>query len=125
MRLLRGKAEHLVLAGPLRRQVGKASNAHTMGKPAVDGRFDQIGCEESQRNRQVDLSRAAVFPLGDAAALAVGSAMSSSSQRRPRAIAATNLARVSERIGRACSGRIPSGRRIPRRRVAGVFRHGT
>jgi hypothetical protein len=44
--------------------------------------------------------------------LAVGSAMSSSRQRRPRAIAATNLARVSERIGRACSGWIPSGKRI-------------
>ena len=58
-------------------------------------------------------------------ALAVGSAMSSSSQRRPRAIAATNLARVSERIGRACSGRIPSGRRISRRRLAGIFRQGT
>ena len=53
--------------------------------------------------------------------LAVGSAMSSSSQRRPRAIDATNLARVSERIGRACSGRIPSGRRISRRRLADVF----
>ena len=58
-------------------------------------------------------------------ALAVGSAMSSSSQRRPRAIAATNLARVSERIGRTCSGRIPSGRRISRRRLAGIFRQGT
>jgi len=58
-------------------------------------------------------------------ALAVGSATSSSSQRRPRAIAATSLARVSERIGRACSGRIPSGRRISRRRLAGVFRQGT
>jgi hypothetical protein len=33
-------------------------------------------------------------------ALAVGSAMSSSSQRRPRAIDATNLARVSECLGR-------------------------
>ena len=54
-------------------------------------------------------------------ALGVGSAMISSSQRRPRAIAATNLARVSERIGRTCSGRIPSGRRISRRRLAGVF----
>jgi hypothetical protein len=58
-------------------------------------------------------------------ALAVGSSMSSSSQRRPRAIAATSLARVSERIGRACSGRIPSGRRISRRRLAGIFRQGT
>jgi hypothetical protein len=58
-------------------------------------------------------------------AFAVESAMSSSSQRRPRAIAATNLARVSERIGRTCSGRIPSGRRISRRRFAVIFRQGT
>jgi hypothetical protein len=47
---------------------------------------------------------------------------SSSSQRRPRAIAATNVARVSERIGRACCGN-PSGRRISRRRVDEAFCH--
>jgi hypothetical protein len=50
---------------------------------------------------------------------------SSSSQRRPRAIAATNVARVSERIGRACCGGVPSGRRISRRRVDGVVCRGT
>ena len=40
--------------------------------------------------------------------LAVGSVMSSSSQRRPRAIDTTNLARVSERIGRATVRRTPA-----------------
>jgi hypothetical protein len=40
-----------------------------------------------------------------------GSAVNSSSQRRPRAMAATNVARVSERIGRACCGGIPNGTR--------------
>jgi len=49
------------------------------------------------------------------------SVVSSSSQRRPRAIAATKVARVSERIGRACCGDIPSGRRISRRRVDRVL----
>ena len=47
VRLLRRKAEHLVLPGPFRRQVGEASNPHTMGEPASDGRFDEIGCKES------------------------------------------------------------------------------
>jgi hypothetical protein len=70
--------------------------------------------------RALQFSRLAML-----SAFAVGSAMSSPSQRRPRAIAATNRARVSERIGRACSGRIPSGKRISRRRLAGVFCHGT
>ena len=63
---MRSKTEHLVLAGPLRRQVGEAGNPHTMGKPAVDGGFDEIGGKESQRDGHVDLSCAAVFPLGDA-----------------------------------------------------------
>ena len=54
-----------------------------------------------------------------------GSVVSSSSQRRPRAMAATNVALVSERIGRACCGGIPSGRRISRRRVDSVLSHGT
>ena len=43
VRLLRRKTEHLVLAGPFRRQVGEASNAHAMRQPAIDGRFDEIG----------------------------------------------------------------------------------
>ena len=42
------------------------------------------------------------------------SVVSSSSQRRPRAMATTNVARVSDRIGRACCGGVPSGRRISR-----------
>ena len=44
--------------------------------------------------------------------VAVSSARSSSSQRRPPAIDATKVARFSERSGRACCGDIPSGRRI-------------
>jgi hypothetical protein len=35
------------------------------------------------------------------------------------------VARVSERIGRACSGRIACGKRISRRRVDAVLCHGT
>ena len=60
------KPEYLVLPGPFRRQVGEASNAHTVGEPAIDGRFDQIGREESKRDGHVDLSRAAVFSRRDA-----------------------------------------------------------
>jgi hypothetical protein len=66
VRLLRRKAEYLVLAGPLHRQVGEASNTHAMRQPAIDGGLDEIGGEESQRDCHVDLSRAALFPLGDA-----------------------------------------------------------
>lgn len=54
-------------------------------------------------------------------AVAVTSVASSSSQRRPRAIDATNVARVSDRIGRAFCRKIPSGRRISRRRIAGAL----
>src|SRR6516164_226699 len=66
MRLLPRKTEHLVLLGPFGWQVGEASNAHAMGKPAIDGRFDQIGGKESQRDCHVDLSHAALFPPGNA-----------------------------------------------------------
>jgi hypothetical protein len=52
------------------------------------------------------------------------SIVSSLSHRRPRAMAATSVARVSERIGRACCGGIPSGKRISRRRVNGVLCQG-
>jgi hypothetical protein len=50
--------------------------------------------------RTLHLSRLAMLSV-----VAVCSAISSSSQRRPRAIDATKVARFSERIGRACSVR--------------------
>ena len=44
--LLRGKADHLVLAGPFGWQVGEAGNSHPMREPPVDGGLDEIGREE-------------------------------------------------------------------------------
>ena len=41
VRLLHRKAEHLVLSGPFRRQVGEASDADAMRERAIDG-----GCSE-------------------------------------------------------------------------------
>ena len=70
--------------------------------------------------RTLHLSR---FAMHSASAFA--SVTSSSSQRRPRAIDATKVARVSDRMGRACCGGSPTGARISRRRVDGVLCHGT
>jgi hypothetical protein len=70
--------------------------------------------------RTLQLSRFAMLSLDIDA-----SVVSSSSQRRPRAIAVTNVAHVSERIGRACCDGIPSGRRNSRRRVDEVLCQGT
>ena len=50
--VLRRKAEHLVLSGPFRRQVGEASDAHAMREPAING-----GCSElASDNRLVGSS---------------------------------------------------------------------
>jgi hypothetical protein len=38
--LARRKSEHLVLAGPFRRQVGEADNSHAMREPSFDRRLD-------------------------------------------------------------------------------------
>ena len=65
-RLARRKTKHLVLPGPLRWQVGEASNPHAVGKPATDGRLDEIGSKESQRYRHVDFAHAALGAGGDA-----------------------------------------------------------
>ena len=56
---------------------------------------------------------------------AFGSTLSSSSQRRPRAIDATSVARVSERIGRESLGEGGPDNRISRRRVDSVLCQGT
>ncbi len=62
--------------------------------------------------------------LAFACTFAMGSALSSSSQRRPRAIDATSVARVSERIGRASLGGIGPDSSISRRRVNSVLCQG-
>src|SRR5262249_17116676 len=49
--------------------------------------------------------------------LAAASVINSLSQRRPRAIEVTSVARVSDRIGRTCRGGVPTGRRISRETV--------
>jgi len=69
-------AENLVLLGPLRRKSGRRATPRPWRKPAVDGRLDQIGCEESQQDCHVDHSSAAVFSLVILSAVDVGSAMS-------------------------------------------------
>jgi hypothetical protein len=57
--------------------------------------------------------------------LAATSVINSLSQRRPRAIEATSVARVSDLIGRTCRGDVPAGKRISRFRVESVFCHRT
>jgi hypothetical protein len=46
--LVRGKTEHFVLPRPFGWWVGEASDAHAVRESTIDGRFDEIGCEESK-----------------------------------------------------------------------------
>ena len=69
--------------------------------------------------RMLHLSRAAICST-----LVTVPATISSSQRRPRAIAATSVARVSARMGRRSCGDTDTGTMISRRRFIGVFFHG-
>jgi hypothetical protein len=51
--LPRRKSEHLVLPGPFGRHVAEAGHSHAMGERALDGRSDEIGREECERDRAV------------------------------------------------------------------------
>ena len=126
VRLLRRKVEQLVLAGPLRQQIGEASNAHAMGEPAIDGGFDQIGHEESQRDCHVDLSRAAVFSLGYLVRTRcrISDQFHQANDGHGQALSPISPASPNG-SGEHAPGGFPSGRRISRRRLAGVFRQGT
>jgi hypothetical protein len=64
--LLRRKPEHLVLAGPFCRQVGEADNSHATRKASFDRRLDEVGREEGERDRHVDLADAAAVARRDA-----------------------------------------------------------
>ena len=70
--------------------------------------------------RMLHLSRAAICST-----LVTVPATISSSRRRPRAIDATSVARVSARIGRRSCDGTEAGSMISRRRFNGVFFHGT
>jgi hypothetical protein len=119
-----GKTKHLALTGPFRGQVGETGKSHTVREPSINGRLDEVGREEGERDcllilRTLQPSRPAMVSVLD-----WGSVMSSLSQRRPRAIDATSSARLSERMGRA-SVAPDTGTSTSRRRVDGVLRHGT
>jgi hypothetical protein len=45
---VRRKAKHQVLPRPFGRQVGEASHAYAVRQSAIDGGFDEIGCEEGK-----------------------------------------------------------------------------
>ena len=100
--LMRRKSEHLVLAGPFGRQVGEADDAHAVRERPSIAALTRSGATKATKivmltSRALQPSRVAMLY-----AFAVGSAMSSLSQRRPRAIDAIRRARFSERIARAC-----------------------
>ena len=66
VRLQHREAKHLALAGPFGRQVGEPGNSHARRKPSIDGRFDEVGREEGERDCHVDLARSAALASGDA-----------------------------------------------------------
>ena len=124
-RLLRRKAEDVILPGPFGRQIGEAGYPHPVRKPPLYSGSDQIRREERKRDRHIDLADAAAPLFAMLSVLAVESPISSSSQRRPRAIEAISVARFSERIGRSFRNSVPSGKSTSRRRVEFAFCHGT
>ena len=65
-RLRRRKSKHLVLPRPLGGHVGEARHSHATRQPPRDGRFHEIGRQESKRDRHVDLPNAAPLALGNA-----------------------------------------------------------
>ena len=64
-RLRAWKAEYLVLTRPLGRAIAETGNSKSARQATFDGHFDQIGCEEGQRDRHIDLADAAFFARGD------------------------------------------------------------
>ena len=65
-RLLRRKAEDVILPGPFGRQIGEAGYPHAVRKPPLYSGSDQIRREERKRDRHIDLADAAALPFCDA-----------------------------------------------------------
>ena len=61
----RGQTEHAVLARPFGREFAKTRDTHSIRQTTFDGRLDEVGCKECERDRHVDLAHAAVLSLRD------------------------------------------------------------
>jgi hypothetical protein len=57
--------ENLMLARPRDRRVEQAGDADPVLQPPFDGGLDEARCQEGQRDRHVDVARAAALPCGD------------------------------------------------------------
>jgi hypothetical protein len=99
--------EHLVLARPVDRGIEQAGDADPVRQSTFDRSFDEGRREEGQRDRHIDVARAAGLRAAISSIVAVAASISDS-HWRSRAIAVTSLARVSERIGRARASDEPS-----------------
>jgi hypothetical protein len=53
------------LARPLGRGIAQASNADAVRQSSFDGSLDEIGREEGERDRHIDLANAAFFPCSN------------------------------------------------------------
>jgi hypothetical protein len=81
--------EHRLLARPLDRRIAQSGDADAAWQSPFDGRFDEIGREECERDRHIDLAYAASLAFCDAFAAGLASSTSSLSQRRPRTISSS------------------------------------
>src|SRR6266478_2971646 len=56
------QTEHRVLAGPLGRSIAETRDADPARQSPLDGSLHELGGEERERDRQIDLSNAAFVP---------------------------------------------------------------
>src|SRR5262249_16178191 len=54
MSLLCDQTQHLTLTRPFDGEVAESGHAHSVGEPPIDGRLDEVRCEERERDCQVD-----------------------------------------------------------------------
>ena len=76
---------------PFKRELALLFETDATWQPTFNGRLSECGRDEGQRQRHVDVAQAASLVLAIASASVAKSVMSSPSQRRPRAIAATRF----------------------------------
>jgi len=59
------RSKRSVLLRPFNGQIAQARNTYSAWQPAMNGSFDEIRCEESKRDRHVDLAHAAALSCSD------------------------------------------------------------
>src|SRR4030081_3396790 len=124
LQLFRIESERLKLPAPFSRRIAEPLDADATGQATFYCCFDKVGCEKGERDGHIALPLLHFSRVQSSAIVVIRPETTSSSHRRPRAIALTRRARRLNCSGRTSHRDAVCGSRIWRDLLEGGFCQG-